>query len=704
LPEKGVTSAGIDPKNMNFFPSGGVRGKDKSVACSVTDKDPAFNMSSMRPLPFLISLAIGSAALAQLAQTNSALPARPAPAATAASVTDINYALADWRRLRASDGYRFADYARFLISNPGWPDEARMRRWAEKAMVPGENALTVIAFFKNELPKSGNGHARLAEAFAATGRPTEAAAAARDAWASPDLSADDEKRIAARFWASLTTTDHDRRVDALLFDKKPADAQRAFAYASPGRRAAFAARIAMQTSLPDADAQYRRVEAQVASDAGLLMDRLRFLKDTYRNESGARWLAARPHHFTYRPADTERFYEMLLILARSAWSDRNYAQAYDIARQVDDALPAGADLALQPYGVRDEYTSLTWTAGEAAMSGLNRYADAVQQFVKYSKGGRSLQVTTKGLYWAGRAALFARRGGEANNYFTQAAAYPELFYGQLSLERLGRSVPAPAGLPQMLVTDAQRSAFQQRRLVRATRLLGGQGRRDEQALFVRALAESLNTEAERVMAAELAQQIGRQDLAVWTARASRNNGDAFYVRPAFPTAYGKVAGGRMWSMTHGITRQESSFDRSAVSHAGARGMMQLMPGTAREQAGKMGIAYDASRLTSDAAYNVSLGSAYYARLLDQWGGNHVLAVASYNAGAGNVRKWVRAYGDPRQPGADVVRWIERIPFTETRGYVQRVLENSVVYDRLNPQVAAGTPVHLSTYLGKSRPG
>jgi soluble lytic murein transglycosylase len=160
----------------------------------------------------------------------------------------------------------------------------------------------------------------------------------------------------------------------------------------------------------------------------------------------------------------------------------------------------------------------------------------------------------------------------------------------------------------------------------------------------------------------------------------------------------------MWSMTHGITRQESSFDKSAVSFAGARGMMQLMPGTAREQAGKMGIGYDYGRLTTDPAYNVSLGSAYYARLLDTWGGNHVLAVASYNAGAGNVRKWERAYGDPRQPGTDVVRWIERIPFMETRGYVQRVLENSVVYDNLNPQVASRGGVHLSTYLGKSRPG
>jgi soluble lytic murein transglycosylase len=658
----------------------------------------------MRKIAFVIPLVIGSAAIAQLVQTDLARPAVAPASSGSSAVNDINYSLADWRRLRAAEGYRFADYARFLISNPGWPEETKMRRWAEKAMVPGENALQVISFFRSDPPKTGNGFARLAEAYAATGKPTEAAAAARDAWASPDLSLDDQNRIGGRFWPSLTAGDHDRRVDALLFAKKPADAQRALGYASPARRAAFSARIAMQTSAANSDQLYRSVEAQVPSDAGLLMDRLRYLKDTYNNAAGARALAARHHNFTYRPADPERFYEMLLILARAAWNDRNYAQAYDIARQVDDSFQPGADINLQSYGVRDDYTSLTWTAGEAAMSGLNRYADAAQQFIKYSKGGRSLQVTTKGLYWAGRALLYANRGAEATTYFTQAAAYPELFYGQLSLERLGRPVPAPAGLPTMLATEAQRSAFQQKRLVRATRLLGQQGRRDEQALFVRALAEDLNTESDRVLAVEMGQQMGRPDLGVWTARSARNSGTAFYYRPAFPTHSSQIPGGRMWSMTHGITRQESSFDKSAISFAGARGMMQLMPGTAREQAGKMGLSYDYARLTTDPAYNVMLGSAYYARLLSIWGGNNVLAVASYNAGAGNVRKWVNAYGDPRQPNVDVVRWIERIPFTETRGYVQRVLENSVVYDKLNPQVASTGGIHLSTYLGKSRPG
>jgi soluble lytic murein transglycosylase len=189
---------------------------------------------------------------------------------------------------------------------------------------------------------------------------------------------------------------------------------------------------------------------------------------------------------------------------------------------------------------------------------------------------------------------------------------------------------------------------------------------------------------------------------VWVARAARNKGSAFYVRQAYPTMAGAPSG-RQWSLAHGIARQESSFDRTAVSHAGARGLMQLMPGTAREQAGKMGYGYDYGRLTSDPSYNVMLGSAYFSRLLNTWDGNVPLAVASYNAGAGNVRKWVRNNGDPRN--TDVLRWIERIPFMETRGYVQRVIENSVVYDSMRgTQQPPQSAMHVSHYLGKSRPG
>jgi soluble lytic murein transglycosylase len=234
-------------------------------------------------------------------------------------------------------------------------------------------------------------------------------------------------------------------------------------------------------------------------------------------------------------------------------------------------------------------------------------------------------------------------------------------------------------------------------------MLAQQGRSGEEALFIQALARSLDNDVERNLALQLAQQLGRQDLPVWVARMARIKGSSFYVRQAYPMLSASVSSD-LWSLSHGISRQESSFDPYALSHAGARGMMQLMVGTARDQAGKMGVGFDSSRLLSDPNYNVMLGSAYFQHMLNVWNGSIPLAVASYNAGSGNVSKWVRQLGDPRGQ-VDVVGWIEAIPFDETRGYVQRVIENSVVYDsmRSTPQQQQ-TALHVSRYLGKDRPG
>jgi soluble lytic murein transglycosylase len=655
-------------------------------------------MSSMWRLaamiPFLLATAPSSSAQ-YVAPGTIAAPAYRATQSVASS-------LQTWRTLRQSSNYRFADYASFLIANPDWPDETRMRGWAERAMQPGENAATVLAFFAADKPKTGNGWARLADAYASTGQMQQALDAARQAWRSASLSASDEQAIWARYGGSFTRADNDDRVDSLLFAKRADDAARFLSASSPDRQAAFAARIAMQQNSTEAESRYGAVIGLVTRDAGLMMDRARWLRANNYG-SAAQQLAARDHQFTIKPADPERFYDMLILLAGDATQDRNWQTAYNIARQIDDVLPAGADLADQPIGVRDDYTTLAWLAGTVALDRMNRPGSAVAMFDRYARGGRSLQVHTKGYYWAGRASLAAGRFSDATGYFQNAAAYPELFYGQLALERLGRSVAAPpAALPQYVTTQLQRTAFNSRRVVQAIRLLGQQGRSNEQALFVRALAESLDNDADRNLAIELGQQIGRQDMAVWTARMARVKGSMFYVRQAYPTLNASVSSG-LWSLAHGISRQESSFDPYAVSHAGARGMMQLMTGTAREQAGKMGIGYDSYRLISDPAYNVMIGSSYFQRMLNIWNGNVPLAVASYNAGSGNVGKWVRRYGDPRGQ-VDVLKWIEAIPFTETRAYVQRVIENSVVYDSMRAQQPQRTAIHVSRYLGKDRPG
>jgi len=645
-------------------------------------------------VPVLLALAPSSSAQYAASPTYAA-PAYAAP--SIASSLDL------WRTLRQSSNYRFSDYANFLIANPDWPDSSQMRGWAEKAMQPGENGRTVLAFFATEKPTTGNGWARLAEAYASAGRTQLALNAGREAWASPDLSGSDEQAIWARFGTCLTRADTDRRVDSLLFARRPDDAARFLAMTSPERQAAFAARIAMLQDSTDAESRYQAVMGSVTRDAGLMMDRARYLR-AHNYESAAEDLAARGHNFTYKPADPERFYDMLILLAGDATQDRDWRTAYNIASQIDDALPAGTDVSSQPLDIRDDYTTLAWLAGTVALDRMNSPMNAMAMFARYARGGQSVQVLTKGDYWAGRAARAAGRFNEANSYFEQAAAHPGLFYGQLSLERLGRSVSAPpAALPQYVTTQFQRTAFNSRRLVQAVRLLGQQGRSTEQALFVRALAESLDNDADRNLAVELSRQISRPDLAVWTARMARVKGSSFYVRQAYPTLSASVSG-ELWSLAHGISRQESSFDPYAVSHAGARGMMQLMTGTAREQAGKLGVGFDSYRLISDPNYNVMIGSAYFKRLLDNWDGSVPLAVAAYNAGSGNVRKWVDRYGDPRSQ-VDMLKWIEAIPYTETRAYVQRVIENSVVYDAIRSSSAGAqqTAIHVSRYLGKDRP-
>lgn len=646
-------------------------------------------------LPVLLATAPSSSAQYAAAPAVSYVPAQ-------ASAASVGYALNDWRRLRQSSGYSFTDYARFLIPNRGWPEEAALRRWAEKAMRPGENAATVIAFFAEDKPTSGNGWARLADAYAATGRTTDALDAARQAWASANLGPNDEQTIWARYGSSFTTADHDARVDSLLFAKKADDATRYYSLTSPSRRAAFAARIAMQRKAADAESLYQAAIGQVTSYPGLMMDRLRYLRGKGYDQA-AQDLAARQHKFLYPAADPGRFYDMLLTLANDAAQDRQWATAFNITSHLSDVLPAGSDISQQPIDLRDSYTSLVWLGGMIALDRTKQPGSAVAMFYNYARGGRSLQVQTKGNYWAGRAALAAGRFQEAKDYFQRAAAYPELFYGQLALERLGKSVsPPPQALPQNVTTQAQRNAFNARPLVQAVRLLGQQGRSSEQALFVRALAESLDNDSERNLAVDLARQIGRQDLPVWVARMARVKGSMFYVRQGYPMLPGQVSS-ELWSLAHGIARQESSYDPYAVSHAGARGMMQLMPGTARDWARKLGVGYDWTKLTSDPGYNVMIGSAYFRHLLTVWNGSVPLAVAAYNAGNGNVSKWIRQYGDPRSQ-VDMLKWIEAIPYIETRAYVQRVIENSVVYDSLRGNPPQQSAMHVSRYLGKGSPG
>jgi soluble lytic murein transglycosylase len=637
----------------------------------------------------------GSAALP------SAVAAIQAPSSSYSVSPAIASSLARWSSLRQSDSLPFSSYASFLSGHRGWPGESALRRTAEKAIGAELSPSEVIAFFRSFPPLTPTGHARHAAALLAAGQPDAAREAARQAWAGGVLAKADEERLLGQFGTAFGSAEHDARMEILLANGDTQSAARMLPLVSPQRRPLYEARLALQGRASDAQERLTGL-AGTESDAGLMMDRANWLRNKGQSLA-ARQLLAQPYRLTVRPANPESWFDTLLTLARGAAEDGQWSTAYQIASQVDQAYPAGTDVSLRPYGERDKYTSLVWLGGTAALNKAARPAEAARLFERYARAARSPQTRAKGFYWAARAAHGAGQPGQSSAFLQDAAGNPDQFYGQLALERLGRSVASPVA--PAAPASAERAAFAARPLAQATRALGDMGRWSDQSLFVRALAEQAETDGERLIAAEFGRSIGRPDTGVWVAREARNKGRSFYAPIGFPEVTLPSAYSQNWALAHGITRQESSFDRAAVSHAGARGLMQLMPGTAREEAGKLGLPYDFGRLTSDPAYNVMLGSSYFQRLLNQWGGNVPLAVASYNAGAGNVRKWVRLNGDPRS-GGDIVKWIEDIPFFETRNYVQRVLENAVVYDALRARETGQTPPvnRLSHYLGKGRPG
>ncbi len=675
---------------------------------SAPDKDARPSMSSMtrsvRTIVWPASLAVALICPAT-GQAQNLLAAPPSRSLATVSDTALSEAISTWNALRQSDALPFASYARFLVAHPGWPGEAALRKAAERALRPDtEDPQLVVAYFTRFAPATATSALRLAEALDVIGRRDDARGAARRAWVMGVLSPTDEARLTARFPGLLTTLDHDLRMERLLAARATTLAVRQLSLTSPARQPIYDTRIAMQSRTTDAPTKVALVADSVRGDPGFLLDRIIWLRTTGQ-EQAARSLLARPRALAVPPLDPDRWFDVLLGNARAAVADGQYQTAYDIARQVDDAYVPGTQVRDRPISERDDYTNLTWLAGTTALNRLARPADAVAMFDRYARAARSPQTQSKGLYWSGRAAEAAGRPTDAQGYYQAAAQFFDQFYGQLATERLGRTPMIPPVTTTLEVSRNEREAFYNQEIVRAAQILGARGDHQAQSLFIRQIAQAAQSNTDHALAIELSRGIARPDLAVMTGRSAGIYGYSDYVRAGFPTVPVPADAAGNWTMIHAIARQESQFDRAIVSHAGARGLMQLMPGTARDTSVKIGASYDFSGLTEDTQYNIRLGSWLFGRLMDRYGGNYVLAVAAYNAGPGNVNKWIAANGDPRNRGVDVLQWIEAIPFSETRSYVQRVLENAVVYDMIDPaqaRVTSRTP--LSMYLGKSAPG
>jgi len=613
-----------------------------------------------------------------------------------AGSTPMAQAVDRWKTLSRYDNLSFSDYSGFLVAYPGFPEEDKLRRSAEKALDRGgAGASQIAAYFDRVPPLSNAARAQYAAALGTLGR-SDGAAVALAAWRGGAMSDASEAALMPMIAGKVTQADQDARMDALLWAGATTQAQRQIGFVSPAMRPLFMARLAaLQGS--DPAMMGLPVPAGASSDAGWLYNRSRQLLTSGRASEAASLLANRAP-LSRAPTDPERWVTNLLAAARAT----DGGTATRLAAGVDDAFPGNADISKGSFRLRDDYTSLMWLGGTKAMWQMGNPRGAAPLFWRYGNAAKTPQTRSKGFYWAGRALAQAGDSG-ASRYFEQAAAYPDQFYGQLALERLGRPVPAFATTPSVKPSAAERQAFLSRPLASAVREVARDADWPTSVRFFREIADQATTPAEHQIVADMARDLGRRDLGVIVGQAAGASGLSDFQHVAFPLI--PTPQGTDWTMVHAISRQESQFAQNAVSHAGARGLMQLMPGTAREQAGKIGLSYEPSSLMDNPGYNIQLGDGYFGRMMSYYGGSYPLAVAAYNAGPGNVNKWLRANGDPRTGSVDWVDWIERIPITETRNYVQRVLENAVVYEAMNPDKARYKGANpLSRFLGKRTPG
>lgn len=636
-----------------------------------------------------------TARLAFNGQYNGTTPPSPTPPHLRHELAET---IVTWDRLRRTlDRATFEELSQFLLANPGWPMERQLRVQAEQAMKPTVIDADRLTFFGRFAPLTATGKLRYAESLAVSGQISRANTLAREAWTSGNLGIEDEQRLLRMFAGALTDADHVTRTNQQLWTNRLTAARRMLPLLGDDRRAWAAARIALQTMDPQAPNLVAAVPEALKTEAGLALDRARWLRLKQKDAAQAADVILAAAVTPATLPDRSAWAKELELLAEAARDAANHELAYRLLAQhrITHAVP---DMAMGSDDDRVAFTDLEWEAGWVALRTLRRPQDAIRHFEAVHQAARTPMTQSRAAFWAGRAAEAMNAAEQARAWYSRAAQHSDFFYGLMAAERLGQPVTPPSMTPPV-VTAAQAESFRTATLTRAGRILGQLGQSGMQATVLRHMGAQASSPQETRLVLDMAQEVGRVDLAIAIAKAARNKGVPVHYA-SFPYIAVPDQLAPQWVTIHAITRQESLFNAGAVSPAGARGLMQLMPATAQEVAQKLGLPYDRGRL-HETEYNIMLGSAYFQRLLDAYSGNHVLAVAAYNAGPGNVRRWLNRYGDPRDPTIDVIDWMEQIPYSETRNYVQRVLENAVIYSMLQPGRAQTQPRTrlLSRYLG-----
>jgi len=551
--------------------------------------------------------------------------------------------------------------SRFQTDAPHFATAKTFKKGIEASLVKNlQSKDTVISLLGGNMPYGLKAQIALADAYVADGQVERAGRIIKSVWVDNFLTRDQESYIIGKYSSSLTRGDHWARAVRLMMHDRANGTERILNNLSPAQRSLVVARNAVSRKSGNAKSLLAKV------DPALRNHPIFYFASAQRLSDGGAITAAVKE---LNKATGE------LPQSHLWWYERRTLTRKLLAYgKTQTAYSASAGYTSGPEG---RIVDANFHAGWIALSFLNKPEVALSHFQRMASKSTLGTSVSKANYWLGRAYTSLGDGPSATSHFEKAARHSQHYYGQLALVRLGVTTMSLRPLPAWQQSEP---LFNQREIVQAIKLFKENKTYDLARPLLRRLIYQVKAAGEMLLTARLAQDAQAHDLAILMSNVANSRGvglDLFaFPKDGLPrTKLASVDNAAIYA----IARQESKFRASAVSHAGARGLMQLMPGTAKETAGKLGISYSKSRLITDPAYNALLGSTYLKAQLKRYDGSLVLAAAAYNAGGGNVNKWIKQYGDPRESNVDPVVWIELIPFTETRGYVQKVLANYQIY-------------------------
>jgi soluble lytic murein transglycosylase len=588
-----------------------------------------------------------------------------------------------WREFStSSSNISFKEITDFIRYNPSWPNQDLLRKNAEYAIADYTNPDEVVKWFAINTPIQGKfvrfkrpltpkGMQHLAEALLQVKDKYKfdkniILTLIKDAFVGLDFNPTSEKEFLTKFYKVLTQRDFQRRIDSLLSDRQVTSARRLYKFLDASYKKVFDARIAI-ISGRNIDYAISQVPYNFRNDPGLLFERA-----LYRDNRGD--LAGVMQIMRSLPTqldNPEKWWKLRKKSIRTLIDQKRWLEAYYLAK-----------FHSVKYN-REIIAESEWYAGWIALRFTKNYHVSFQHFKRIYDVSRSPVSIARATYWMGRALEAVSKNQEALEWYKVASRYSATFYGQLGFVKAGyREFKQP--LPSV-VNKSDVARYRNNELAKAAYLMLSIGEDDLGKLFMNGAASAATTSGERVLVAQMGLARGRYDYSLHVAKEIYKVKNEVVINALFPvfalTGYnGKIIKEPSADLVLSIIRQESEFDTYARSGAGASGLMQLMPETAKDVCSRIGVRYDARKLMTDPRYNITIGSAYLARRIKDFDGSYMLAFAAYNAGIGNVQKWIKKNGDPQKMNIEqVIDWIEMMPFYETSNYVQRALENLQMY-------------------------